>query len=136
MSKIKVYHPRLYAFFQSKVINSMMIVINIALLMTGCTKDLIVPFSVASVSFLLALSYTVWFWIKRPQRIVINSWLSNMSGYFSFYFLSVGAMKNLNELWFIFPAIIGVCLLFVNLIKNHDEVFNISTREISALNQV
>lgn len=135
MKKYKIYHPRLHAFFQSKVMNSMFIILEISLLLTGCCNTLLLPLSAASVSFLLTLIYALWFWIKRPQKVVINSWLSDMSTYMTLYLLIVAAMKTTNELWYVIPAIIGIGILFISLLLPtpfaciKDKLFDISTKE-------
>ncbi len=139
MKKFMMYHPRLYAFFQNKAMNSIFIVLEISLLLTGCCNSLLLPLSAASVCFLFAIVYTLWFWIKRPQKVVINIWLSDMSTYMTLYFLIVAAMKNANELWYVFPAIIGIGILFISLLPPtpitslQDKLFDIATQESSSI---
>lgn len=124
--KPKVRHPRLYAFYDSKIINSLYIVTIISLLMCGCSASLTPPLACASLSFLFAVGYSVWFWTKKPQTVVTNKWLSSINGLFTLYFLIIVAMKTDNQWWYIFPLLCGVTVLFITMINPKDETVDLS----------
>lgn len=78
--------------------------------------------AVESVGF---AGYALWFWIKKPARIVVNKFLSDVSYWFVLYFLIVTAMKGANVWWYIFPVVAAIALFFITLLKNHDSNFEI-----------
>ncbi|MDE6084830.1 MAG: hypothetical protein K2G40_00300, partial [Muribaculaceae bacterium] len=63
----------------------------------------------------------LWVWIKKPESIVINDWLSNITGYFTLYFLIILAINNPGVWWYIFPSAVAVIIFFVTLVTKHDE---------------
>ncbi|MCM1484306.1 MAG: hypothetical protein NC043_08205 [Muribaculaceae bacterium] len=126
---VLVRHPRLYAFYNSKVINAMMITLVDGILLWYIT-DSVIMIACAALALLLAIGYALWLWIKRPQRIVINTWLSDMSGWFLLYYLCVSAMKAQNVWWYIFPAVCGVLVMFVDMVRRRDAVFDIPAKTV------
>lgn len=78
-------------------------------------------------AFLLAffIGYSLWLWIKRPRNIVINPWLSDMSGLFTLYFMVVALIKNAGQWWYITPVVCATIVLFISLIRPKDESFEI-----------
>lgn len=63
---------------------------------------------------------------KKPERIIINRWLSGINGWFTLYYLIISAMKAPNEWWYITPVAFAVVLLFISLVKDqNDEPFDI-----------
>lgn len=123
--KLEIRHRRLYAFYKSKVLNSMMLVIIIGLLLAYCYRTSILPVICASLALSLFVGYSLWFWIKKPKQIVINDWLSDMTGYYILYFLIIIALKSDNQWWYIFPTACAVVMLFISLLRNRDEIFSI-----------
>lgn len=81
-------HPRMYAFFRSKVLNSLMILMIVCLFMMTYTGFMLLPSVCGSLALLLFATYAIWFWVRKPESIVINSWISDMNGWFTFcYFI-------------------------------------------------
>lgn len=125
--KPKIRHRRLYAFFYSKVLNALMIVIILGLLMTDYNDSFIIPLLCSATALLLFVGYSAWLWIKKPQQVVINKWLSNISGWFILYFLCVIAVSTPNQWWYIVPGIGAVVLLFLSMINpTTDQKFSIA----------
>ncbi len=120
-----IRHRRLYAFYNSKVLNALYIIGVVSLLQIGYLQSLIVPVVCSSVSFTLFIGYSLWLWIKKPARLVINAWMSNLTFWFTLYFLAVAAMKATALWWYVFPIVAAIILMFINLIRPHDEVFDI-----------
>lgn len=120
-----IRHRRLYAFYNSKVLNAMMITTIVSLMTGNCTGSLLLPVVCASLALAFFLGYSLWLWIKKPQRIVINTWLSGLDSLYVFYFLIVSAMKAPGPWWYIAPAACAVATLFISLVRNHDEEFEI-----------
>lgn len=125
--KQEIRHRRLHAFFESKVLSSLTIVLSVSLTMIGYMKSLELPVVCASVAFALFVSYSLWFWIKKPQQIVINNMLSNVSGFFTLYFIAIALfpIESVNPWWYCMPAIAAIILMFVSVIKPSDKVFEI-----------
>ena len=121
-----IRNRRLHAFYRSKVLNALLIVVIVSLFLMNYTGFVLLPLLCSSLAMLFFLGYSLWLWIKKPKYIVINNRLSNISGAFTLYFLIIGSMKALNHWWYITPIVFAVILLFVSLInKQQDEVFEI-----------
>ncbi|MDE6100651.1 MAG: hypothetical protein K2G01_06355 [Paramuribaculum sp.] len=124
--KQKIRHRRLHAFFASKVLNSLMIVIIVSLMVMPYTKTMLLPAVCGSLALILFIGYSLWLWIKKPNSIVVNYWLSNINGCFTIYFLIISAMSPTNEWWYIFPISYTIVLMFVAMVRNQDEFFEIA----------
>lgn len=123
--KQNITHRRLHAFYRSKVLNALMITVVLCLFLMAYTKAMLLPAICGSLALVFFIGYSLWLWIKKPESIVINSWLSGINGSISLYFLIVMAMGTPNEWWYITPLALSVILLFISLVKNHDEKFDI-----------
>lgn len=120
-----IRHRRLYAFYQSKILNTLMIVTVISLMQIGYLQSMVMPVICSSVSLALFIGYSLWLWIRKPKQITIDTWLSNLSIWFTLYFVVVVAMKDLTQWWYIFPIVAAIVLMFINLVRPHDELFDI-----------
>lgn len=123
--KLQIRHRRLYAFFHSVVLNSLGIVIMLSLFLIGCCEDYYLPLSCASLAFLFFAGYSVWFWIKKPSRIIVNRHISEISSMFAFYYLIVSATSAENRWFYISPLLVAIAVLFIFLVKNQNETFEI-----------
>ena len=123
--KQEIRHRRLYAFYQSKVLNTLMIVTVISLMQIGYLQSMVMPVICSSVSLALFIGYSLWLWVRKPKQITIDTWLSNLSIWFTLYFVVVVAMKDLRPWWYIFPIVAAIILMFINLVRPHDELFDI-----------
>ena len=123
--KKEIRHRRLHAFYQSKVLNALMIVIIVNLLLMAYLSSMLLPAICGSLALLFYICYALWLWIKKPRTIIINSWLSNINGWYTLYFLIIAALKSSNPWWYITPAALAVVALFILLITGHDESFEI-----------
>ena len=113
----------MYAFFRSKVLNSLMILMIVCLFLMSYTGFMLLPSVCGSLALLLFASYAIWFWVRKPESIVINSWISDMNGWFTLYFLIISAMNAPGQWWYIFPVVSSVILFFISLIRDKDEVY-------------
>ncbi len=123
--KQTIRHRRLYAFYQSKVLNALMIAVVVSLLMMAYTKSALLPAICASLALVCFIGYSLWFWIIKPKSVIINDWLSDMNGLYAVYFLIVAAMDAPGQWWYIVPVALSVVLLFIALTTDHDEKFHI-----------
>ena len=124
MSK-NIRHRRLHAFYRSKVLNALMIVIIVCLMLMAYTHMMLLPVVCGSLAMACFVGYSLWLWVKKPQSITISNWLSDINGWFTLYFLIVVAMDVANQWWYISPVALAVLILFVSLVRNRDEQFNI-----------
>lgn len=102
-----------------------MIVVIVSLLLMAYTKSMLLPVICGSTALLLFIGYSLWLWIKKPKSIVVNNWLSNLNGWFCLYYLIINAMDAPNQWWYITPIVFSVFLLFISLINNQDEIYDI-----------
>ncbi len=122
-----IRHRRLYAFYNSKVLNALTIVIIVGILLMSYFQSFLLPVICSATGFVLFLGYTAWLWIKKPKEIIINTWLSSVSGSFTLYFLCVAAINAENQWWYIFPIVAAVLILFLTLINpDYDQKFIIT----------
>lgn len=123
--KQKIRHRRLEAFYRSKVLNALMIAAVVSLILMAYTESILLPAICGSLALIFFIAYSLWLWIKKPKTIIINNWLSNINGSFTLYFLIIMAMNAPNRWWYITPVALSVVLLFISLINNRDEKFDI-----------
>lgn len=122
-----IRHRRLHAFYRSKVLNALIIVVIVSQFLMNYTGFMLLPLLCSSLAMLFFIGYSLWLWIKKPKYVVINNWLSNMCGAFALYYLIISAMKAPNHWWYITPVALAVILLFISLINKHqDEIFEIN----------
>lgn len=125
MESTKIRHRRLYAFFESKVLNALMITIVTCIFLMAYTQSMLLPVICSSIALIGFIGYTLWIWLKKPQRIPINKWLSGINGCFTLYFIIIMPMDAPNKWWYITPICFSVCTLCISLIRNQDEWFEI-----------
>lgn len=123
--KQELRHRRLYAFYQSKVLNALMIVVIISLLLMAYTESMLLPVICGSLAFLLFIGYSLWLWIKKPKSIIINKQLSDLKSILTLYVLIIVAMDASNQWWYIAPIAFSVVILFISMVNNRDEKFDI-----------
>lgn len=123
--KQEIRHRRLYAFYNSKVLNVLLVIGVISLLQMDCLESMLLPGVCAITAFALFIGYTLWLWIKKPEQITINRWLSNTTIYFTLYYLIVINFSNLAWWWLAAPIIAAIILCFIDMIHPHDESFEI-----------
>lgn len=129
MKQIKqIRHRRLNAFYTSKTLNSLMIVLVDVFCLWYCIGTEFTPLIAALLitTFALIISYSCWLWFCKPAKIVINESLSDMSALMFFYFLVVSVMKSANQWWYIFPIVASIVILFIQQIRPKDELFEIT----------
>lgn len=118
-------HRRLYAFQNSKVLNLLMIILVVFLLIADATESLLLPVVCGMVALLCFIGYSIWLWICKPQVIIINTKLSEISGLLTLYFLIIVAINPDNIWWFIIPVAVTILSIFVTMLKNNDSEFAI-----------
>ena len=125
MGKDKIENRRLYAFLRSQTLTILMLLAFSCIFLMQYLNDLIIPSIIGGVIFSMAIGYSLWFWIKKPNEIVINNRLSNISSVFFFYWFIVNAMDNPNKMWYLFPIICLVGILIITLVKLKGSEFHI-----------
>lgn len=121
----EIVHRRLYAFFNSQVLNSLYWVAIIFLIQIPYWNVWFIPVICSAVAFLLFIGYTLWFWIKKPKSTIINTWLSNMTTWFTLYFLAFALIKEPSIWWGIFPLVAAIVMLFISLLRSFGRPFEI-----------
>lgn len=121
--KQDIRHRRLYAFYNSKVLNVLVLIGVIALLLCGYSDSMLLPVICFATSFTLFIGYALWIWIKKPQKITINNWVSNLTGCFTLYYLIAIRFPNLAWWWFAAPIIAAIAICFFDMVRPHDETF-------------
>lgn len=123
-----IRHRRLYAFYQSKVLNMLMLILIAGLLLSFAVTPNVIPIICSSISFLCFFGYSLWLWIKRPTSVIINPLLSNISSCFTLYFLIIHLFKSVPALCYTLPAILSFAFLlfFLTPLNKSDKLFAIS----------
>lgn len=123
--KQEIKHRRLYAFFNSKVLNVLYVIGVLSLLQVGYLKSMELPVVCSSASFALFIGYSLWLWLKKPKQIVVNVWLSDLTIWFTLFFVIVAAMKATSWIWYTFPIVAAIVMWFIDMIYPHDKLFDI-----------
>lgn len=89
------------------------------------SKSMLLPVICGSLAMTFFIGYSLWLWIKKPKRITINNRLSNIDGWLTLYYLIVVSFGATNQWWYITPIALTVVLLFITLVSNQDEEFDI-----------
>ena len=119
----EIRHRRLHAFYQSKVLNGLMIFIVVCLLLSMASGLAVYPLVCGGVALLLFVAYSLWLWICKLQAIVTNNLLSNVNGFCTLYYLVIIAFDEICQWWYLIPALFGICVLMVCLCGYRDERF-------------
>ena len=125
MEKDKIENRRLYAFLRSQTLTILMLLAFSCLFLMPYLNDLMIPGIIGGVIFCMAIGYSLWFWIKKPKKIVINNWLSNISNVFIFYWFIINTINNSNKILYLLPRICMVALFLIVLVKQRGYGFRI-----------
>lgn len=125
MTRPHIRHRRLEAFYSSKTLNMTLIFLVASLSLAGCGAPAAVSVTCSSAALALFAGYSVWLWRARPRRVIVNRWLSDMSGWFVIYFLIVSAISDASVWWHIFPCVAAAVALLIALTGRGDEQFEI-----------
>lgn len=122
---MEIKHRRLYAFHNSKVLNALEIVLCLSVLMMDYTGFSLLSVVAGALVMALFVGYSLWLWLKKPQRVVIDRWLSNMGSLSVLYFLIVVAIRDASEWWYVAAVVFSILTLFVGMVRSRDELFEI-----------
>ncbi len=117
--KVKSKLPsRWQMFFDSTILNFAITGASISIVLWNSDPDSSLASPLAAAMFLLIfIGYALWFLIKKPATIPVDSWLSSMSGLFTLYMLITTALKEQSPWWGIFALLSGIALLFIYLLR-------------------
>lgn len=89
------------------------------------TESMLLPVICGSLAFLLFIGYSLWLWIKKPKSIIINKQLSDLKSILTLYVLIIVAMDASNQWLYIAPIALSVVILFISMVNNRIEKFDI-----------
>ncbi len=118
--QMDVRHPRLYAFLNNKALNVMSLLVITFLMMMSASIDSggwLMPTVGAVTATLLFAGYAIWLWIKKPQKVVIDTWLSDVNSYFVFYFICIATFQPSSIWWYVPVMPAAVAVIFISLIR-------------------
>lgn len=123
-AKLGSRHPRLEMFYNSSVLNMLMVWLCVSLLMVdwGLVREMY-PYSliVCGLLFAIALGYMLWFWIRKPSSIPVCGWLSDVSVVYLVYFLIVCGIKSDRFWWNMFALVAAIAVFGIYLVKGNDK---------------
>ncbi|MDE6384468.1 MAG: hypothetical protein K2K79_09010 [Paramuribaculum sp.] len=125
----EIRHRRLHAFYQSKVLNGLMVFIVVCLLMSMAYDFALFPLICGGVGLLLFVGYSLRLWICKPQAIVTNNLVSNINGLYTLYYLVIIAFDTVYRWWYLVPALLSIGVLMVCLCGYKDTRFTIMTKK-------
>lgn len=123
--ELEIRHRRLYAFSNSKIINSLMLLLELWILIMPLFKDIVFPVVCGGLCLLVILGYSLRLWIMKPPRVIINPWLSDLRGTYTVYFLIVIAIKDASIWWYLLAGVGVIFIFVVSLIHPQDKEFEI-----------
>lgn len=124
--KKQIRHRRLHAFYTSKVLNALMLIAINGFFLMGYSGMMLLPLLCSAVAFALFTGYSCWLWFCKPNQIIVNTRLSEISSLYTLYFLIITASGLSDEWWYIIPIIGSIIVLFITLVKQNDEIFSIA----------
>lgn len=122
----EIRHKRLHAFFESKVLNILIMVTITGLLIMACSGTMLLPVFCSTLALLLFIGYSLWLWLKKPAMIIINPLISNICSLYVLYFMIIAVVKPANDWWYIIPSALSVAILFIALTTYQDQHYNIT----------
>lgn len=125
MKKLEIRHRRLHAFYNSTMLNALVITGIVSIMLIPLVEPYEVPAICAALTFALFIGYSLWIWLRKPKRIEICPRLSDTSSLFVIYFLIITAIGPENGWWYGIPAIAAVATLFMHLLSPKKELFDI-----------
>ncbi len=125
MKKLEIKHRRLYAFYNSTVLNALVIIGIVSIMLMPLLQPHELPAICGALAFALFIGYSLWLWLQKPKRIEICPGLSDTGGLFVLYFLIVTAISPENTWWYGIPAIAAVVTLFIYMLSPKKELFDI-----------
>lgn len=123
--KQEIRHRRLYAFYNSKVLNSLLLMEIVCLLLLAYGESMLLPVICGSIAMLFFVGYSLWMWIKKPGSIVVNDRLSDVTGVYVLLYIIIGALYPVNQWVLIIPVALSVVVFAIGLLDNRDKVFEI-----------
>lgn len=120
-----VRHRRLNAFYKSKVLNALIVVVTVCIMIAAYSQTLFLPVICGSLAMLFFVGYSLWLWIKKPKTIVINQWLSSVCSCFVCYYLITTLFDGLNGWWYMIPIVLSVIVLMTTFLNYKDEKYDI-----------
>ena len=124
--KQEIRHRRLYAFYNSRILNLLMIVVAVALVAAVYVSSLLVPVVTASVAMAVFIGYSAWLWLSKPKQVIISPRLSAVSGCLLFYYLVISAVRPQSVWWYLAPIACVAIVLLLSIVRPDEKVFVIS----------
>lgn len=121
----EIRHKRLHAFFESKVLNVLIIAIVVCLLIVAYTDTLLLPVTCGTIAMAFFIGYSLWLWIKKPASIVTNPLLSNITSLYVLYSLIISVARPASEWFYTIPVALSVAVLFLALTNHRDKTYQI-----------
>ena len=129
MGQVSKGNRRWIAFCESKVLNALIMIVVTSCLLMGWSGRIQLPAICCIIAFSFFLGYSIWYWLKKPEGVLINKWLSNISAGFTLYYILIISVKAPNQWWYITPICFAVVVLCYSLICNKDEMYNITEKK-------
>lgn len=122
---ITIRHKKLYAFFNSKLINSLLIIMEMFLILMYCFTDVKLPIICSLTCLILIIGYSISLALGKVKKVVVNKYLSELSSLYTLYFLIVVAIKSPSVWWSLFAAVSLILIFFVSMIAAPDKILTL-----------
>lgn len=120
-----IRHRRLYAFYESQTLNTLLILTFLLLIITDATQANIVPLIGAASTLFLGIGYSLWFWIKKPATERINPFLSNASSIITLVSLLIITLQPASIIPFVLLVVAAIIIGFITLIRKDATTFTV-----------
>lgn len=126
----EIRHRRLYAFYHCKVLNVLEMLIVASLSSMGLIVSNLIPLTCAGIAFILFLCYSCWLWFRKPDRVVINKYVADITSITALYVLSILTLRPGSKWWYAAPLLCALWALAMLVIKpKSDEIFEIKSAD-------
>lgn len=112
-----IFHPRLYTFYKSSVLNLASIGTALSLLLMDYTRFNIIAVLSGALFFAILIAYALWFWLGKSKKIPTSKFLSDISSYYALYTLIVLLISPSSNLWLAIAVIAAIVALMFFIIK-------------------
>lgn len=96
-----------------------------SILFLGWSDEILLSLIPAGTTLLFFVGYSLWFWIAKPKKIVVNNWLDTSNTICSIYLLAIIALHAQSEWWYIGGLIAMISILFIALITDKDQTIEL-----------
>lgn len=120
-----IRNKRFFAFFNSKLITSLLLIMEMFLILMYCFADVKLPIICSFTCLILIIVYSILIAVGKVKKVTLNKYLSELSSLYTLYFLIVVSLNSRNIWWSIFAAVSLILIFFISNIATPDKIIKL-----------